>query len=104
MNPELIPLYEKLVESANSELPDSWKRFKIDAAHDEAGLRLRLEYQDGNNKVIQYSPVPDSIFDVMEMIYEAAGPSQAWCGWVFEFNRTGKYSVNVKYPDSPPNA
>ena len=100
MNPELINLYQQLVTTVNDRIPDQWESFQVAASQQEWGLTLSLESDDAHGKTTEHTPVPGAVFDVIENIYEAAGPNLAWSEWVFRYNRNGKYDIDVKYPEA----
>jgi hypothetical protein len=101
MNPDLFPTYEELVSVIMDLLPEDWEAFKLDAEYDEIGLCLSLALTDkkGSTKSIEH--IEPSVFRIIEKIRDAAGPDLAWSEWVFDYNRSGKYDISVKYPDSP---
>ena len=100
MTPNQIALYEELVHNTNSELPEQWETFKLSAEYDDAGLGLSLEFTNEQGAIIEFSPVPDSVFDVMEKILEDSRQIAVWSKWIFRYNRDGKFDVNLSYPEA----
>ena len=100
MNPEIFELYEKLVENVASLFHEEWKSFKLTCQIDDSGLGLGLEFITVRGEEMEVLAVP-STFRLISKIREESGPGTAWSEWIFEFNRNGKYSIRLKYPDSP---
>jgi hypothetical protein len=104
MTPELLDLYQELVASTSTMLPDGWTMFSLKATYDGSLLQLSLSSFDEDAEESEVTPVPSPLFAVVRKIRSATGQQHEWTGMYLDYMIEGTYDVQYKYDDTRPAA